>query len=132
MAKSDVHNHYNRGLSHFLINQNAPAYKRAMDRSAYNAIGDFVEQKLRPKMDKKRVEKIIFVLDDPLQEYGHDLLLIKKALQSFLPHIKKILHIDKNNPLLPKMQSIKNIDPTQIDRLISQWYTLYTTKAMMA
>ena len=75
-------------------------------------------------MDKDRVKKAVFVLDDPLQEYGNDIEMIKVMLRNFLPKVKKILNVDDKHPLKDRIDS-KLKDKHLLNRLINQQINLY-------
>lgn len=78
-------------------------------------------------MDKDRVKKAVFVLDDPLMEYGNwnDYEMVKMVLKNFLPKVKKLLKIDKEHQLKDILWE-KYIDWSFIDRNIKQQFDLYT------
>ena len=79
-------------------------------------------------MDKDWVEKSVFILDDPLNEYEDDFVLIKKLFNSFLPKIKQTLHIDDIHTIRPYFE--KNISFLRknkhiVDDLIQQQLSIY-------
>ena len=78
-------------------------------------------------MDESWVEKAVFVLDDPLQEYRNDVEMIKQVLKSFLPTVKKILKIDAEHPLKNHIKTTLRNEGL-IDRLIQQQMNLYTAR----
>jgi hypothetical protein len=75
-------------------------------------------------MDKDWVKKVVFVLDDPLQEYGNDTKMIQQVLKSFLPAVKKALKIDKAHLLKDRIKTPIRREGL-IDRLIQQRFNLY-------
>lgn len=115
---SDPKDHYNSSL-HNLVSKGI-----AYDNKVYEWIWTYIKNNLWQQMDKDWVKKVVFVLDDPLQEYDDDIVLIKKVLKSFLPTVKKSLKIDDTHLLKDRIKS-----PTRrvglIDRLIKQQLNLY-------
>lgn len=98
----------------------------AYDRKLYEGIAPYIQEHLWKHMDKDRVKKAVFVLDDPLMEYGNgnDYEMVKMVLKNFLPKVKKLLKIDKNHKLKDMLWE-KNIAWSFVDRNIKQRFDLY-------
>lgn len=99
----------------------------AHDRKIYEGIAPYIQENLWKHMDKDRVKKAVFVLDDPLMEYGNgnDYEMVKMVLKNFLPKVKKLLKIDKHHQLKDMLWE-NNIDWSFVDRNIKQQFDLYT------
>lgn len=78
-------------------------------------------------MDEDRVKKAVFVLDDPLMEYGNgnDYEMVKMVLKNFLPKVKKLLKIDEQHQLKDMLWE-ENVDWSFVDHNIKQQFDLYT------
>ena len=118
MRKPDPKKQYNPSLQTFI-----PGGIRD-DKNVYEGVWTYIEKHLWKYMDKDRVKKVVFVLDDPLQEYGNDVEMIKVMLRHFLPKIKRILNVDDEHPLKDRIDS-KLKDKHLLDRLINQQINLY-------
>lgn len=94
------------------------------DRKVYEEITPYIKEELWKHMDKDRVKKAVFVLDDPLMEYGNDTVILKQVLKNFLPKVKKILNIDEQHQLKDQLKS-KVQSKELIDRNIKQQIDLY-------
>jgi len=92
----------------------------AYDKKAYKEIWEYIKKHLWKHMNKDWVKKAVFVLDDPLQEYGNDKGIFKQVLRNFLPTVKKALKIDKQHPLKNQLSIT-----IPMDRLIQQQFNLY-------
>lgn len=99
----------------------------AYDRKLYEGIAPYIQEHLWKHMDKDRVKKAVFVLDDPLMEYGNgnDYEMVKVVLKNFLPKVKKLLKIDKDHKLINILWE-NTIDWSFVDRNIKQQFDLYT------
>lgn len=111
-------NHFNASM-HIAL-PNSISY----DRKIHKAIAPYIEEHLWKHMDKDRVKKAVFILDDPLLEYKNDYKTIKIVLKKFLPKIKKLLAIDENNQLKDMLTTTSWIS-SFIDRNIKQRVDLY-------
>ncbi len=118
MRKTDPKKQYNPSLQTFI-----PDSIRD-DKNAYKEVWTYIQENLWKYMDKDRVKKAVFVLDDPLQEYGNDIEMVKVMLRHFLPKVKKILNVDDKHPLKDRIDS-KLKDKHLLDRLINQQINLY-------
>lgn len=94
------------------------------DRKVYEEITPYIKDHLWKHMDKNRVRKAIFVLDDPLMEYGNDPEMIKTVLKNFLPEVRKLLHIDDQHQIKDSLPN-KLFDWNLIDHNIKQQIHLY-------
>ncbi|MFA7298345.1 MAG: hypothetical protein WC010_01745 [Candidatus Absconditabacterales bacterium] len=112
-------NNYNHNLTNLLGNEVIPYDKEVL----YKSVGDFAEKKLRDKMDDEFIKNVIFIIEDPLAEYGENTIPHKDILKLFLPHIKKLLGVTPKKPLM-KMLGL-NLIGTDIHRLINQQFEIY-------
>lgn len=96
----------------------------AYDKKVSEWVWEYIVENLWKHMDKDWVKKAVFVLDDPLQEYGNDREMIKQVLKSFLPKVKKMLKIDDEHPLKDRIK-IPLRREWLIDNDIKQQLNLY-------
>lgn len=123
MKKTDQKTQYNSSLQNLIPLKERIRY----DKEVYGGIWSYIEKHLWKHMDKEWVKKVVFILDDPMGEYGDNVEMIKKVLQNFLPTVKKALNIDDKHQLKDRIQTPLRGE-WLLDRLIQQQFNLYRQK----